>query len=135
MNGAIQDGSDAVITPGTVHGTITAMSGQVLVSLISLGGVVLTTELSQLPGGRALYDPRPGEPPEPDPGIACRFHCTGHTSCPARSCGPDGLSVDSGAGWCGTARMGKTLKDSHRGKGADGGLLREGGPVLACGPP
>ncbi|WP_433544208.1 hypothetical protein ACQPZG_03195 (plasmid) [Streptomyces sp. CA-294286] len=38
------------------------------------GGVALPTELGQFPGGRALYDPRPGEPRATGPGIACRLH-------------------------------------------------------------
>ncbi|MEW1904536.1 MULTISPECIES: hypothetical protein [unclassified Streptomyces] len=40
-------------------------------------GVALATELSRWPGGRALYDPRPGEPRAPGPGVACRFYHTG----------------------------------------------------------
>ncbi|MFJ5900918.1 hypothetical protein ACIQFZ_37220 [Streptomyces sp. NPDC093064] len=40
-------------------------------------GVALSTELGQFPGGRALYDPRPGEPRTPGPGIACRFYHSG----------------------------------------------------------
>lgn len=36
-------------------------------------GVALTTELGRWPGGRALYDPRPGEPRTPGPGVSCRF--------------------------------------------------------------
>ncbi len=31
-------------------------------------GVALATELSRWPGGRTLYDPRPGEPRTPAPG-------------------------------------------------------------------
>ena len=30
-----------------------------------------------LPGGRALYDPRPGEPRIPGPGVSCRFYHSG----------------------------------------------------------
>jgi hypothetical protein len=36
-------------------------------------GVALPTELGRWPGGRALYDPRPGEPRLPGPGVSCRF--------------------------------------------------------------
>ncbi|MFF0746973.1 hypothetical protein ACFYVL_41970 [Streptomyces sp. NPDC004111] len=42
-------------------------------------GAALVTELSRWPGGRALYDPRPGEPRREGPGIVCRFHYTGDT--------------------------------------------------------
>ncbi|MET9934905.1 MULTISPECIES: hypothetical protein [unclassified Streptomyces] len=42
-------------------------------------GVILITELGRLPGGRALYDPRPGEAHKPGPGVTCRFHYTGDT--------------------------------------------------------
>ncbi|MGW2788010.1 hypothetical protein ACWC3X_43795, partial [Streptomyces populi] len=37
-------------------------------------------ELSRWPGGRALYDPRPGEPRTQGPGVACRFYCFGDRS-------------------------------------------------------
>ncbi|MER7914580.1 hypothetical protein [Streptomyces sp. NPDC096068] len=40
-------------------------------------GVAFITGLGRWPGGRALYDLRPGEPRQPGPGVACRFHCTG----------------------------------------------------------
>ncbi|MFJ7131012.1 hypothetical protein [Streptomyces sp. NPDC098101] len=40
-------------------------------------GVALITGLGRWPGGHVLYDPRPGEPRQPGPGAACRFHCTG----------------------------------------------------------
>ncbi|GED90142.1 hypothetical protein TNCT6_72270 [Streptomyces sp. 6-11-2] len=40
-------------------------------------GVALSTELGQFPGGRALYDPRPGEARAPGPGVACRFYYSG----------------------------------------------------------
>lgn len=43
------------------------------------GGVALSTELSRWPGGRALYDLRPGEPRTPGPGVICRFYCSGDT--------------------------------------------------------
>ena len=33
----------------------------------------LSTDLSRRPGGRALYDPHPGEPRPPGPGVMCRF--------------------------------------------------------------
>ncbi|MFJ2723125.1 hypothetical protein [Streptomyces sp. NPDC087437] len=42
-------------------------------------GVALTTELGQFPGGRALYDPRPGEARTPGPGVVCRFYYSGDT--------------------------------------------------------
>jgi hypothetical protein len=42
-------------------------------------GVALATELGQFPGGRALYDPRPGEPRTPGPGVSCRFYYSGDT--------------------------------------------------------
>lgn len=43
-------------------------------------GVALSTELGRWPGGRALYDPLPGEPPSlGGPGVVCRFHYTGDT--------------------------------------------------------
>ncbi|MFD3516042.1 hypothetical protein [Streptomyces sp. NPDC058657] len=43
-------------------------------------GVALPTELSRWPGGRALYDPRPGEPRPPGgPGVVCRLHYAGDT--------------------------------------------------------
>jgi hypothetical protein len=42
-------------------------------------GVALSTELGQFPGGRALYDPRPGEPRTPGPGVSCRFYYSGDT--------------------------------------------------------
>lgn len=37
-------------------------------------GAALPTELGQFPGGRSLYDPRPGEPRTPGPGVMCRFY-------------------------------------------------------------
>lgn len=40
-------------------------------------GAALSTELAQFPGGRALYDPRPGEPRVPGPGVMCRFYYSG----------------------------------------------------------
>ncbi|WP_382114495.1 hypothetical protein [Streptomyces nigra] len=40
-------------------------------------GVALPTELSRWPGGRAPYDPRPGEPRAQGPGISCRFYYSG----------------------------------------------------------
>jgi hypothetical protein len=43
------------------------------------GGVALATELVRWPGGRALYDPRPGEPRTPGPGVSCRFYHSGDT--------------------------------------------------------
>ncbi|GGS13014.1 MULTISPECIES: hypothetical protein [Streptomyces] len=43
-------------------------------------GVALATELSRWPGGRALYDPRPGEPRTPGPGVSSRFYYSGDTS-------------------------------------------------------
>ncbi|MFE6335167.1 hypothetical protein ACFVOK_18390 [Streptomyces sp. NPDC057798] len=42
-------------------------------------GVALPTELSRWPGGRALYDPRPGEPRIQGPGVSCRFYYSGDT--------------------------------------------------------
>ncbi|OQD51645.1 hypothetical protein BM536_038920 [Streptomyces phaeoluteigriseus] len=42
-------------------------------------GVALSTELGQFPGGRSLYDPRPGEPRSTGPGVSCRFHYSGDT--------------------------------------------------------
>jgi len=42
-------------------------------------GAALPTELGQFPGGRALYDPRPGESRRPGPGICCRFYYSGDT--------------------------------------------------------
>jgi hypothetical protein len=30
-------------------------------------------------GGRALYDPRPGEPRAQEPGVVCRFYYSGDT--------------------------------------------------------
>ncbi|MER7109478.1 hypothetical protein [Streptomyces sp. NPDC000229] len=41
--------------------------------------VVLSTELSRWPGGRALYDPRPGEPRTTGLGVNCRFYYSGDT--------------------------------------------------------
>jgi hypothetical protein len=41
--------------------------------------VALSTELGQFPGGRSLYDPRPGEARTPGPGVSCRFYCSGDT--------------------------------------------------------
>ncbi len=40
-------------------------------------GVALVTALGQFgPGGRALYDPRPGEQRSSGPGVSCRcYHC------------------------------------------------------------
>ncbi|WP_413804194.1 hypothetical protein [Streptomyces sp. OE57] len=43
------------------------------------GGAALVTELGQFPGGRSLYDPRPGEPCTPGPGVSCRFYYSGDT--------------------------------------------------------
>ncbi|MFE5118354.1 hypothetical protein [Streptomyces sp. NPDC056669] len=43
------------------------------------GGAALVTELGQFPGGRSLYDPRPGEPRTPGPGVSCRFYYCGDT--------------------------------------------------------
>ncbi|GHH88519.1 hypothetical protein GCM10018793_68490 [Streptomyces sulfonofaciens] len=40
-------------------------------------GAALSTELGQFPGGRSLYDPRPGEPRTPGPGVVCRLHYSG----------------------------------------------------------
>ncbi|MET9648508.1 hypothetical protein ACFZB6_29560 [Streptomyces syringium] len=42
-------------------------------------GVALITELSRWPGGRTLYDPRPGEARTPGPGIGCRLYYSGDT--------------------------------------------------------
>lgn len=42
-------------------------------------GGALSTELSRWPGGRALYDPHPGEPRTPGPGVMCRFYYSGDT--------------------------------------------------------
>ncbi|MGY4928513.1 hypothetical protein [Streptomyces sp. 900105755] len=42
-------------------------------------GVALPTELSRWPGGRALYDPRPGEPYAPGPGVTSRLYYSGDT--------------------------------------------------------
>ncbi|GGW78650.1 hypothetical protein GCM10010350_74540 [Streptomyces galilaeus] len=41
--------------------------------------VALTTELSRWPGGRALYDPRLGEPRTHGHGVSCRFYYSGDT--------------------------------------------------------
>ncbi|CAL9670592.1 hypothetical protein [Streptomyces sp. enrichment culture] len=43
------------------------------------GGLPLSTELVRWPGGRALYDPRPGEQRLPGPGVSCRFYHSGDT--------------------------------------------------------
>ena len=40
-------------------------------------GVALPTELGRWPGGRALYDPRPGEARAQGPGIVCRLYHSG----------------------------------------------------------
>lgn len=40
-------------------------------------GAALPTELGRFPGGRSLYDPRPGEPRSTGPGVACRLHYSG----------------------------------------------------------
>ncbi|AVH61722.1 MULTISPECIES: hypothetical protein [Streptomyces] len=42
-------------------------------------GVALSTELGRFPEGRVLYDPHPGEPRTPGPGVSCRFYFTGDT--------------------------------------------------------
>ncbi|GAA3135636.1 hypothetical protein [Streptomyces echinatus] len=42
-------------------------------------GAALSTELGRWPGGRALYDLRPGEPRTPGPGVSCRFYYSGDT--------------------------------------------------------
>ncbi|WP_435218072.1 hypothetical protein [Streptomyces sp. bgisy034] len=42
-------------------------------------GTALSTELGQFPGGRSLYDPLPGEPRTPGPGLSCRFYYSGDT--------------------------------------------------------
>lgn len=42
-------------------------------------GVALMTELGRWPGGRALYDPRPGEPRTSGPGVSCRYYYSGDT--------------------------------------------------------
>jgi hypothetical protein len=42
-------------------------------------GAALSTELGQFPGGRSLYDPRPGEPRSEGPGVSCRFYYSGDT--------------------------------------------------------
>lgn len=42
-------------------------------------GAALSTELGQFPGGRALYDPRPGDLYAPGPGVSCRFYYFGDT--------------------------------------------------------
>jgi hypothetical protein len=39
----------------------------------------LRPELGRWPAGRALYDPRPGEPRTPRPGVSCRFYYSGDT--------------------------------------------------------
>ncbi|MEU0988271.1 hypothetical protein [Streptomyces sp. NPDC005953] len=42
------------------------------------GGVALPTELGRWPGGRSLYDPRPGEPrPSGGSGVVCSLHYSG----------------------------------------------------------
>ncbi|GAA0540991.1 hypothetical protein GCM10010390_48680 [Streptomyces mordarskii] len=43
------------------------------------GGVALATELGQFPGGRSLYDPRPGEPRTLGPGVIRRFYHSADT--------------------------------------------------------
>ncbi|MFD8462837.1 hypothetical protein [Streptomyces antimycoticus] len=43
------------------------------------GGVAPATELGQFPGGRSLYDPRPGEPRTLGPGVICRFYHSADT--------------------------------------------------------
>ncbi|MEV7127594.1 hypothetical protein [Streptomyces sp. NPDC093260] len=45
-------------------------------------GVALSAKLSRWPGGRALNDPRPGEPRTPGPGTGCRLSCSGDTPSP-----------------------------------------------------
>ncbi|GKQ37524.1 hypothetical protein ALMP_40610 [Streptomyces sp. A012304] len=45
-------------------------------------GVALSTGLGQFPGGRALCDPRPGEPRTPGQGVSCRFCYSGDTPGP-----------------------------------------------------
>ncbi|MCG7527185.1 hypothetical protein MHW47_22400 [Streptomyces sp. OfavH-34-F] len=52
--------------------------GQELLPFID-DGVALTSELSRWPGGRALYDPQPGEPRTSGPGVSCRFYYSGDT--------------------------------------------------------
>ncbi|KAB1984232.1 hypothetical protein [Streptomyces triticiradicis] len=42
-------------------------------------GVALPTELGRWPGGRALYDPRPGESRILGAGVTCRFYYSGDT--------------------------------------------------------
>ncbi|MGW7383146.1 hypothetical protein [Streptomyces sp. NPDC054794] len=42
-------------------------------------GAALSTELGQFPGGRSLYDPRPGEPRALGPGVTCRLYYSGDT--------------------------------------------------------
>ncbi|CAL9287195.1 hypothetical protein [Streptomyces sp. SudanB182_2057] len=43
------------------------------------GGVALSTGLVRWPGGRALYDPGPGERRSAGPGVSCRFFHSGDT--------------------------------------------------------
>ncbi|MGW5698998.1 hypothetical protein ACWEWX_52150 [Streptomyces asiaticus] len=43
------------------------------------GGAALSTELGQFPGGRSVYEPRPGELRTPGPGVSCRFYYSGDT--------------------------------------------------------
>jgi hypothetical protein len=55
----------AELVGGPLDGLLLAIHGWPLEEVD--GGVALITELSRWPGGRALYDPRPGEPREPGP--------------------------------------------------------------------
>ncbi|POX57506.1 hypothetical protein C3492_43195 [Streptomyces sp. Ru62] len=42
----------------------------------------LRSPLGRFPGGRALYDPRPGGPRTPGSGVSCRFCYSGDTPSP-----------------------------------------------------
>ncbi|MFB0619324.1 hypothetical protein [Streptomyces sp. AGS-58] len=67
----------AVLTGGPLDGLLLDITGWRPEEVDD--GAALPTELGQFPGGRSLYDPRPGEPRTPGPGVACRFHYGGDT--------------------------------------------------------
>jgi hypothetical protein len=71
-------------------------------------GVALSTELSRWPGGRALYDPRPGEPRGPGPASSAASTTPAtppDRRAPGRSCRSARAFQFSSSGWCGCTML------------------------------
>lgn len=75
--GPLPDRTYAELVGGPLDGLLLDIHGRPAEEVDD--GVALATELSRWPGGRALYDPRPGETRTPGPGVICRLHYSGDT--------------------------------------------------------